>query len=57
MRALLRICFAPAIIPAYTVHGALVGRRNASGLLRGAVLGSIFSVWYIATGSRLNVED
>ena len=57
MNILARLLFAPAIFPAYVAHGAYLGIKNGSGWIRGATIGSVFSAWYLITGTRLKMED
>lgn len=51
-----RILASPAIVPAYTCYGAIRGRLDGNGFLKGAMIGVLFGITYVITGERLNME-
>jgi hypothetical protein len=53
MKSIMRLGMSPIIIPAYTVYGAIVGTKNGTGLLRGAIAGWATGINYVLSGELL----
>lgn len=57
MSGLIRLVLSPVILPVYFAYGAIKGIAAGTGMMKGAMVGAIFGVNYVATGCRLTMGE